>query len=120
MKVKSYKELLIWQKAMQITKEVYLLVKKLPKEETYALSDQIRRSAVSIPSNIAEGQERNSTTEFIRFLHIAQGSRAELETQLNIGCLIGYFDQNDVDPIIDNLTELGKMTNSLINTVKEK
>lgn len=120
MKVKSYRELLVWQKAMLITKDTYSLVRSLPKEETFALSDQMRRSAVSIASNIAEGQERNSTTEFVRFLHIAQGSRAELETQILIGNMIGYFDNNSIDPILDNLSELGKMLNSLIKNISEK
>ena len=118
MKVKSYRDLLVWQKAMQITQEVYLLVRKLPKEELYALSDQIRRSSVSIPSNIAEGQERNSTSEFTRFLNISQGSRAELETQLQIGLMIGYFTKEEIDPILEELTLLGKMTHSLINSLK--
>lgn len=105
---------------MLITKDTYSLVRSLPKEETFALSDQMRRSAVSIASNIAEGQERNSTTEFVRFLHIAQGSRAELETQILIGNMIGYFDNNSIDPILDNLSELGKMLNSLIKNISEK
>lgn len=111
---------MVWQKAMQITKDTYILVRSLPKEETYALSDQMRRSAVSIASNIAEGQERNSTTEFARFLYIAQGSRAELETQILIGCMIGYFDKDSTNPILDSLSELGKMINSLINSVQNK
>lgn len=83
-KLKSYKNLVVWQKAMDLVVEVYTLVKKLPKEEKYALSDQMRRSVVSIPSNIAEGYTRNSTTEYLRFLSIANGSRTELETQLII------------------------------------
>ena len=120
MKLHSYKDLLVWQKAMQVTKEVYLLVRELPKEELYSLSDQIRRSAISIPSNIAEGHERKSSSEFIRFLHIAQGSRAELETQLLIGSSIGYFDDNAIEPILNNLSELGKMTNSLIIKLQNK
>ena len=79
---KSYRELIVWQKSMELAEKVYLLVKALPKEETYALSDQMRRAAVSIPSNIAEGHARQSQKEFLQFLCIARGSRAELETQL--------------------------------------
>ena len=120
MKVQSYKDLLVWQKAMLITKDVYLLVRNLPKEELYSLSDQIHRSAISIPSNIAEGQERNSTRDFVHFLNIDQGSRAELETQLLIGSSIGYFENNVVEPILNNLSELGKMINSLINKLQKK
>ena len=68
----SYKELIVWQKAMDLVEETYFVVKRLPKEELYALSDQMRRAAVSIPSNIAEGQVRNSTKEFVNFLSIAR------------------------------------------------
>ncbi|MDR0305512.1 MAG: four helix bundle protein [Chitinispirillales bacterium] len=82
MGIKSYQELIVWQKAMDLAKEIYFLVKKLPKMEMFSLSDQMRRAVVSIPSNIAEGQARNSTKELIRFSAIANGSKAELETQL--------------------------------------
>lgn len=79
--VQSIQDLIVWQKAMDLVIEVYNLVKELPKEEQYALSDQMIRAAVSIPSNIAEGQSRNSTKEFIQFLSVAKGSNAELQTQ---------------------------------------
>ena len=79
--VQSFQDLIVWQKATDLVIEVYNLVKELPKEEQYALSDQMRRAAVSIPSNIAEGQSRNSTKEFIQFLSVAKGSNAELQTQ---------------------------------------
>lgn len=82
MGIQSYSELTVWQKSMDMVCVIYSIVKKLPKEELFALSDQIRRAAVSIPSNIAEGQARNSTKEFIQFITIANGSKAELETQL--------------------------------------
>ena len=84
MAYRNYKDLTVWQKAMDLTEEVYRLVKILPKEETYALSNQIRRSVVSVPSNIAEGQGRESKNEFRSFLSIAKGSLSELETQLLI------------------------------------
>ena len=80
--VTTYKDLNLWQKAMKLVKLTYLLIKKLPKEETYALSDQMRRAVISIPSNIAEGNGRKSKTEYIRFLDISRGSLYELETQL--------------------------------------
>ncbi|MBP3366052.1 MAG: four helix bundle protein [Treponema sp.] len=109
MAVQSYKELLIWQKGMQIAKEIYSLVKKLPKEEIYALSDQMRRAAVSIPSNIAEGQSRNSTKEFIHFLSITNGSKAELETQLILCKEIGYLTEEEIQPVMNLLQEESKM-----------
>ena len=80
----SYQDLEVWKKSIDFVEQIYRLVKQLPKEETYALSDQMRRAAVSIPSNIAEGANRKTTKEYIQFLYIALGSAAELETQLII------------------------------------
>ena len=83
-KLNSYQDLLVWQKSVELCVEIYKLVKLLPKEEMYGLSDQMRRAVVSIPSNIAEGYTRKSTNEYLNFLSIANGSRTELETQLLI------------------------------------
>lgn len=115
--MKNYKELIVWQKSMKAASEVYVLVKKLPKEELFGLSDQMRRCAVSIPSNIAEGQARTSA-EFVRFIGFAQGSRAELETQLLIGVNVGYFSQNDVSSLLDLLEEINRMLSSLVKTIQ--
>jgi four helix bundle protein len=79
-KLQGYRDLIVWQKSMTLTKQVYSCTRSFPKEETYGLTSQIRRAAVSIPANIAEGQARNSTGEFLQFLGIARGSLAELET----------------------------------------
>ena len=114
MALKSYKELKVWQKAMDLTVEIYCLVKLLPKFETYALSDQMRRAVVSIPSNIAEGYGRNSTKEFIQFLTIARGSQLELETQLQICQRLGYFSDNELTSVLQLCTEINKMLNVLI------
>ena len=113
MTVKNYKELIVWQKSMTAVQLLYSLVKKLPQEELFALSDQMRRCAVSIPSNIAEGQQRNSGTEFNRFISYAQGSRAELETQLMICVSIGYLSEDDIEPLMSLLEEINKMLSSL-------
>ncbi len=118
MKSSNYKELKVWQKAMDLTVEVYKLVKLLPKEETYALSDQMRRAVVSIPSNIAEGQGRNSDKEFIQFLSIARGSLWELETQIEICLRIGYIDQSLATNIYNLIAEISKMLNALSNSLK--
>ncbi len=118
MKSSNYKELKVWQKAMDLTVEVYKLVKLLPKEETYALSDQMRRAVVSIPSNIAEGQGRNSDKEFIQFLSIARGSLWELETQIEICLRIGYIDQSLAINIYNLMAEISKMLNALSNSLK--
>ena len=117
MGVQSYRDLIVWQKAMEMTAEVYKIVKKLPKEETYSLSDQMRRAAVSIPSNIAEGQARNSRKEFINFLSIAKGSKAELETQLHLCVKIGYLANMDINPTLELLAEISKMLSALIKTL---
>jgi four helix bundle protein len=111
--IKDYKDLIVWQKAMDLVVEVYVLVKLLPREEVYALSSQIRRAAISIPSNIAEGQARNSSKEFIQFLAIAKGSKAELETQLLLCVKIGYLTDNQIEVAMSLLTEIGKMINKL-------
>ncbi len=116
--VKSYKDLDVWQKSIELVKEIYILVKYLPKEETYALSDQIRRSAVSIPSNIAEGSGRNGTKEYIQFLYIALGSLCELETQIIIAKEIGYI--NNIEKIERDMTIIKKMINSMITSLKAK
>ena len=103
---------------MDLTIEVYKLVKLLPKEETYALSDQIRRAVVSIPSNIAEGQGRNSDKEFVQFLAIARGSLWELETQIEICVRLGYIDQSATTNVFGLTTEISKMINVLSNSLK--
>jgi four helix bundle protein len=118
MKVNSFKDLIVWQKSIDFVTSIYLLVKQLPKEETYALSDQLRRAVVSVPSNIAEGFGRNSTKEYIQFLYIALGSASEVETQVIIGQKIGYF--KDVEQYMQEINEIKKMLNGLISALKRK
>lgn len=117
MTVKNYKELIVWQKSMTAVKLLYSLVKKLPNEELFALSDQMRRCAVSIPSNIAEGQQRCGSSDFARFIAYAQGSRAELETQLQICVSIGYMTDDDISELMQLLEEINKMLSSLAKTL---
>jgi four helix bundle protein len=114
----SYQGLTVWQKAMDLTAVIYRLTQKLPKEELYSLSDQMRRSAVSIPSNIAEGQDSDTNEEFIRFLTISRGSKAELETQLLICVKVGYLNEPEILEAMNLTTEIGKMLTSLINKLK--
>ena len=117
MVVRCYRDLIVWQKAMELAVEIYKLVKKLPKEELYTLSDQMRRAVVSIPSNIAEGQARNSTKEFIQFLSIARGSNAELETQLLLCVKIEYLADMDIKQSMQLIEEIRKMLHALIKTL---
>ena len=109
MAVKNFKELVVWQKSMELTLIIYHLVKHFPKEEMYALTSQICRAAVSIPSNIAEGQGRQSKAEFLNFLSIANGSLAEVETQLLIAIKLGYIQEADAQYAQDLIIQIGKM-----------
>jgi four helix bundle protein len=104
-----YKDLKIWQKGMSLAKAVYVLTAKFPAEEMYGLKSQMRRAAVSIPSNIAEGQARHGTREFLQFLSHADGSLAELETQLLLSVDLGYCARSDVSSLEREISEIQKM-----------
>ena len=114
----DYKDLIVWQKSMDLTVEIYKLVKFLPKNETYALSDQMRRAVISIPSNIAEGFGRNSTKEYIQFLSVARGSCFEVDTQLHACVRIEYLTDENVKFSFSLLNEIGKMLSAMINKLK--
>ena len=116
--IKSYKDLVIWQKAIDLVVEIYETLKSFPREELYGLSDQIKKSAVSVPSNIAEGQSRQHTAEFRQFLYIALGSLAELDTQLIIAHRLGYIDSNVSDSYTAKIIELRKMISTLTSKLK--
>jgi four helix bundle protein len=118
MKISHYKELIVWQKAIDLVDEVYKITKQFPKSELYGLSSQMQRAAVSIPSNIAEGQTRNNLPEYIQFLGIAYASSAELETQI----IISKRQYNEVNSIKAEglLVEVQKMLNALIISLKAK
>ena len=105
---------------MELVVEVYKLVKLLPREETYALSDQMRRAVVSIPSNIAEGYGRNTTREYVRFLNIARGSKHELETQMLICVRLGYMRESQIETAMHCCNEIGKMLNAMIRRLSRE
>ena len=105
---------------MDLVVEAYELVKRLPKQEQYSLSDQIRRSAISISSNIAEGNGRNSDKDYIRFLSMARGSQYELETQLMLCTRLGYLSDDDIDKSLNLCDETGRMLNALITRLEKK
>lgn len=111
--VQSYRDLIVWQKSMDLVERVYRMTGVFPKEEMYGLSSQVRRAAVSIPSNIAEGQARKSTAEFLHFLSIAQASRAEVETQTLIAQRLGYVTESQIKEILSLLDEISRMLNTL-------
>lgn len=115
--IHHYRDLQVWQRAMNVAVEVYELTKSLPATEQYGLTSQIRRCSVSIPSNIAEGHGR-SNAEFARFLTIARGSLSELETQLEIALRVGYLDRETLQNTHRELDILGKQLNVLYQRVK--
>ena len=112
--MKDYKDTTVWQRAMELADEVYRLVRLLPKEENFGLSNQLRRACVSIPSNIAEGYGRESKNEYIHFLKIARGSLYEVETQLYLCVRQLYFTNTDAEKAFAFCSEVGKMLNALI------
>lgn len=115
--VNSYRDLIVWQKSMQLVTQVYRKTKTLPREELYSLVAQIRRSSVSIPSNIAEGYGRNATNDYLRFLQIASGSLYELQTQLEICLNLEYLSKEDFESINEQSREIERMLSSLIKKV---
>jgi four helix bundle protein len=115
--VSTHKDLDVWKKAMDLAAQVYSRTARFPKEELYGMTSQIRRSAISIPSNIAEGAARHSRKEFIQFLHIASGSVAELETQLLLAIRMGFISS---DSIISHVEEVRKLLLGLLRSLKKK
>ncbi|MCA1572997.1 MAG: four helix bundle protein [Acidobacteria bacterium] len=117
MKVKNYSELIVWQKAMDLVERIYEATREFPKEELYGLASQVRRAAVSIPSNIAEGQGRRSTNEFLHHLSYAHGSLREVETQILIAGRLGYLRQSNLDEVMRLSAEVGRLINGLANSL---
>ena len=120
MALKFYKDLVAWQKAMDLVTEIYRVTQKFPKHELFSLTSQLRRAAVSIPSNIAEGQWQLSKGDFRRFLGYARGSLSELETQIIISQNLNYLTEEQVTNLLDSATEVGRILNGLITFAKTK
>ena len=118
--MKSYKELEVWQKGIELTMMIYKVTQSFPPEEKFGLTSQLRRSAVSIPSNIAEGWGRGSTKEYIHFLLIARGSLMELETQVIISLKLNYIKTEQCKSIEEKTNSILMMLNKLISRLKEK
>jgi four helix bundle protein len=116
--ITSYKELLVWQKAMALAERCYALSDLLPTEERYGLSAQIRRSAVSIPSNIAEGHNRRSRNAFANHVSIALGSQAELETQVLLAVRLTFVSESVAAPVIELASEIGRMLHGLVASLE--
>ncbi len=117
---KPHKKLKAWQLAMDIAVDIYRSSENFPSEERFGLTSQMRRSAVSVPSNLAEGAARQTKKEFTNFLHIAQGSLSELDTQLELAKRLEYIDQNSWKALDDKLIEEDKVISGLIRSQKQK
>ena len=118
--MKTHKDLDVWKKSIDFVTVVYKLTKGFPIEEKYGLTNQIRRSAVSIPSNIAEGAARNYDKEFIQFLYIALGSAAEIETQLIIACNLEFISKEELEQLVLQQETIAKLILGLIKYLKNK
>lgn len=118
--VKSYRDLKVWQKSMDLVIICYQLTSKFPKTEIYGLSSQIQRAAVSIPANIAEGKGRNYLGDYIRHLSIANGSLKELETHLIIVGRLAYLKNEELEQVLNKCEEIGKMLNSLMEKLSQR
>lgn len=116
---KPHKKLEVWQKSVYLVQEVYKLVSQFPVNEEYGLISQIRRCAVSIPANIAEGAARQTKKEFIQFLHVSQGSLSELDTHLEISIRLGYVTNNVLEKVVIEMDQIDKMLTSLIKSLKK-
>jgi four helix bundle protein len=120
MKTRHFRDLIVWQRAMKLASVVYAATKAFPKEEMFGLTSQIRRAAVSVPSNIAEGHGRLTDNGFAVFLGQARGSLFEVETQIELASTLGYIKAIEAEKVIAECEELAKMLNGLLKTLKEK
>jgi four helix bundle protein len=116
-KIESYKDLIVWQKGIELVDELYSVTKGFPKEEMFGLTNQIRRAAVSVPANIAEGWGRNSTKNYIQFIRISIGSLYEIETQLIIANNQNYITNQKKSALSARIDELGKMLKKLLKSL---
>lgn len=120
MKVKSYRDLEVWQRAIEAAENVYALARSLPPDERFGMASQMPRSAVSIASNIAEGFGRDTTRDLLRYLSISRGSLMELETQLTIAVRVGLIDRERVVPVWQKLEQTAQMLNKLMSNLRKR
>ena len=117
MPVRDYRKLIAWQKAMDLVESLYRATRCFPREEQYGLTSQLRRAAVSVPSNIAEGQGRGVGKEFTHYLRVSNGSRQELETQLLIAQRLEYIDNATVEALLSDSAEVGRLLAGLMKSL---
>lgn len=114
-----FKELIVWQKSIDLVTKIYKVTEKFPSSEIYGLTSQLKRASISIPSNIAEGNTRRSKADYVQFLRIARGSCSEVETQIIISKNLGFIDEIKFDELSSSIIEISKMLNGLINSLKD-
>jgi len=117
---RSYRELTAWQRAMDFAENVYVITRTWPREELYGLTGQLRRAAASVPSNIAEGQGRESDKDFLRFLAIAKGSLHEAETQIMLGERLDYHRTETTHALLQQSAEVGRLLNGLMKSLRTR
>ena len=115
----NYQDLIVWQKSIDLVTAVYVVTRTFPRDEVYALTSQLRRAAVSVPSNIAEGQGRATKGEFRQFLCQARGSLYEVQTQLHIARKLGYIDDEKAKEVASSSTQVAQLLNGLLRSLKE-
>ncbi|PIY11559.1 MAG: four helix bundle protein [Flexibacter sp. CG_4_10_14_3_um_filter_32_15] len=118
--IRTFKDLIVWQEAMELVVEIYKITRQFPKSEIYGLSSQMQRAAVSIPSNIAEGNQRNSIPQYLQFVSIARGSLGELETQIMLSHKLEYLDKKTQDKVILQTEKIGRLMGGLMKSLKTK
>lgn len=117
---RDYRDLVVWQRGMELVVEIYGATKSFPKSETYGLTSQIQRAAVSVPANIAEGQGRGHLKAFLNHLSISNGSLMEVETLIQIALRLGYIDKNTIKPLISRIEETKRLLNGLRNSLNKQ
>lgn len=118
--INSFRDLVVWQKSMDFVESIYSITKEFPSDERYALTSQLKRASVSVPSNIAEGYGRHSTADYIRFLQIALGSLNELQTQLELAARLGFVEKNSLENVGRLCVEVEKMLVVLIKKLNAR
>jgi len=117
--IKSYKDLEVWQRSIELVKDIYAITREFPAEERFGLASQLRKTAISVPSNIAEGKARHFSKEYVQFLYIALGSVAELETQIIIARELGYIADECAGDVFEEIDHIGRMLRKLIEAIKK-
>ncbi len=118
--LRTFKDLIVWQKSYALCGRIYTLTKQFPSDERFGLTSQLRRATVSIPSNIAEGYNRDITPDYVRFLFIALGSLAEVETQMMLSRDVCLCERRQCDEVLDLIAEINRMLRALIRSLKQK